>query len=109
MRPTTTRRNTTAPSACVTMRPYATGTLVVVKTERPETSVAVRPGTVFGAWDDQCEAWAHDTPVTLEQAAEYACTNPESAVKFRRGEYFPAPLNAAEQRAVRAMIREGSE
>jgi len=101
----------TAPSACVTMRPDATGALVVVGIATPAPArKGICDGAVFGAWHSNLESWWHEVPVTLEMATEYqAIFGGDLEVCFRGADGIPKPLNAAEQRAVRAMLEDGAE
>lgn len=100
-------RSNHQPSACTIFRPDAAGHLVAVATAKPAPAVA-RQGAIFGVWLGQSESWANEQPMTLDAAAELAAFLFGDAEVLLYGSY-PRPLNAAERREVRALIREGSE
>ncbi|MCR4333016.1 MAG: hypothetical protein NUV34_10025 [Sulfuricaulis sp.] len=98
-------------SACTVYRPDAAGNMVAVATA-PATAkprATVRGGQSYGIWHDLVQAWQFG-PATLEAcAAELASQRTEGDIMFWRGEFYPAPLNAAERAAVRAAYAEAAE
>jgi len=100
----------TAPSACVTMRPDATGAMVVVEVVTPAPArQGIREGAVFGVWLCQSERWAHDAAISLSATCEYVAQTGGDAEVCARITEIPGRLNAAESRAVRAMLEDGAE
>ena len=95
---------------CTVFRPDENGNLVAVEIARPVRKPAVVRRGPFVVWDDQCQATRVGD--TLEACAEYVCGGQyeegreEVVYLSARG---PQRLNAEEERALRALIKEGSE
>ena len=94
-------RSSRAPSVCVVMRPDATGVLVQVGTQR-STQAPMRGGAQYGVWDDQVQKWQFG-PATLDDCG---LSGEQGDILFWRGEYHPAPLNAAERAYLRANLEQ---
>jgi len=86
-----------APSKCVTLRPDAAGVLVQVAATR---KVAPAYAGSYGVWEDQVQAWEIG-PCTLAAAVAANVAGSDGYVCRFGGEYFPQPLNRAEQALVK--------